>query len=47
MKKVVEPSPFQFHKGAIRTFLFWAMPKEKAVFQFHKGAIRTQNVRWG
>ena len=32
---------FQFHKGAIRTYVGQITPHPPVLFQFHKGAIRT------
>ena len=34
-------SRFQFHKGAIRTYIPADLSLEQYTFQFHKGAIRT------
>ena len=33
--------PFQFHKGAIRTYFATRLEVIRRLFQFHKGAIRT------
>ena len=32
---------FQFHKGAIRTYMEYKQRVNVSSFQFHKGAIRT------
>ena len=37
-------TPFQFHKGAIRTSLRLLILMSFVLFQFHKGAIRTRKV---
>ena len=42
MKTVTASSPFQFHKGAIRTSVQLANQQKNISFQFHKGAIRTK-----
>ena len=38
---VQELNPFQFHKGAIRTYYLNYVDAKTSEFQFHKGAIRT------
>ena len=36
-----EAKTFQFHKGAIRTYIRRVPRRHRSPFQFHKGAIRT------
>ena len=42
MAKVIRNSPFQFHKGAIKTHSDIVRKPLPSVFQFHKGAIKTE-----
>ena len=40
---ILEDKEFQFHKGAIKTFVY-IFDCNRKIFQFHKGAIKTSLI---